>query len=559
MRHLSNVKLVSEDENSWKAHDGASEFVIAKHGLSQDTHDRIKKHFANGGKVQKFDDGGSVEPDESPSYPSVSPIPLGGAPDASIQAALLAQASRPPEPAAQPSPGVQDIEQDARIARAIRGYQDANPPAAAIAQPAVETIPKAKPLAKLAVSGGRTNSADDELTAEIDQQIEARRTEADIERNKLVLQAKNTEDSNMRQQKIWDDAQVQINANQKAQDELANKISNQEIDYNRYWNNKSAPSKISGAIGLILGGIGGGMTHSPNAALGIIEKAIDRDVEQQKAELGKRQNQLSHYMQQGHRLEDAMKLATAHDLSAAEGQMRLISERYAGAELGPELQMQIAGIQQKRRALIQAAHAGSMQNALSAEELRKRRNENELLEGQKALFPGQMKIMNAFRTGAVLPNHMRVILPSELTVNVPGDKPGEFGVTSAVTKEGREKVEVAKRAVSDGLEALKRYEDLASTIGLGGTDTAKGQQAVNDLHNAYEAILQRSSAAKGAEEAKVSAGLSNPTMWLRSESGIKEQAKAFKRSLLRHARSIYETELVGGAKAAQGLIQDEAQ
>jgi len=60
-------------------------------------------------------------------------------------------------------------------------------------------------------------------------------------------------------------------------------IMNAPIDANRFWNSQSTGQKIGASIGIALGAIGAAMTGSgKNEALGIIDRAIDRDIDAQK-------------------------------------------------------------------------------------------------------------------------------------------------------------------------------------------------------------------------------------------------------------------------------------
>jgi hypothetical protein len=77
------------------------------------------------------------------------------------------------------------------------------------------------------------------------------------------------------------------------------------IDPNAYMNNKSATGKVATAIGLILGGIGGGLTHQENPALKFLNAQIDRDVEAQKAELGKKDKLITAFHHQFGDMTDA--------------------------------------------------------------------------------------------------------------------------------------------------------------------------------------------------------------------------------------------------------------
>jgi hypothetical protein len=88
-------------------------------------------------------------------------------------------------------------------------------------------------------------------------------------------------------------------------DALRKDIMDQKIDPNRLWRDKGAGGQAASLIGIILGGIGSGLTGGPNAALQVIDKQIERDINAQTAELGKKENALSHLMQKYNNLEHA--------------------------------------------------------------------------------------------------------------------------------------------------------------------------------------------------------------------------------------------------------------
>lgn len=60
-----------------------------------------------------------------------------------------------------------------------------------------------------------------------------------------------------------------------------------KIDPNRLFRNASTSRMFSGAIGLMLSGIGSALTGQPSQALMVIDRAIDRDIEAQKLQMGK--------------------------------------------------------------------------------------------------------------------------------------------------------------------------------------------------------------------------------------------------------------------------------
>lgn len=81
-----------------------------------------------------------------------------------------------------------------------------------------------------------------------------------------------------------------INQNKAKDDALFQAFQNKTIDPNRVWNNSSTGSKISAGIGLILGGIGSGLTGQPNLAANMINNLIERDIDAQKSDQSKAMN-----------------------------------------------------------------------------------------------------------------------------------------------------------------------------------------------------------------------------------------------------------------------------
>ena len=80
-------------------------------------------------------------------------------------------------------------------------------------------------------------------------------------------------------------------------EQMAQDISNTKIDPKAYWANKDSGSKAMAAIGILISGMSG---RTSNMAMDVIQKNIDRDIDAQKANLGKKQTLLSdNFRQQG--------------------------------------------------------------------------------------------------------------------------------------------------------------------------------------------------------------------------------------------------------------------
>lgn len=92
----------------------------------------------------------------------------------------------------------------------------------------------------------------------------------------------------------------------------SNELATAKIDPKHYLGDMSTAGKVSTAIGLILGGIGGGLSgRGGNVALDVLNKQIDRDIESQKANIDKKTNLLSANMRQFGNLKDAEMMTRA--------------------------------------------------------------------------------------------------------------------------------------------------------------------------------------------------------------------------------------------------------
>lgn len=77
------------------------------------------------------------------------------------------------------------------------------------------------------------------------------------------------------------------------QEKVINDIQNGHIDANAYLNNMGAGQKVSTAIGLILGGMGGGLMHQENPAMKFIQGQIANDVKAQEVNINNKHNLLN--------------------------------------------------------------------------------------------------------------------------------------------------------------------------------------------------------------------------------------------------------------------------
>lgn len=118
----------------------------------------------------------------------------------------------------------------------------------------------------------------------------------------------NTKDLQGLQQK-YDPQYADIDQERSA---LTQDIQNGHIDPNHLINNMGTSQKIGTAIGLILGGIGSGLTGKENPAQQFLQSQINADIEGQKADIGKKENLLSMNMRRFGNLKDAEMMTRAN-------------------------------------------------------------------------------------------------------------------------------------------------------------------------------------------------------------------------------------------------------
>ncbi len=83
------------------------------------------------------------------------------------------------------------------------------------------------------------------------------------------------------------------------------------INSNHYQESRTSGQRVSAAIGMILGGIGGGLLHQANPAVGMLNEQIDRDIKAQMANQDTRKTLLGAYQQQFHNFGDALNMTKA--------------------------------------------------------------------------------------------------------------------------------------------------------------------------------------------------------------------------------------------------------
>lgn len=150
---------------------------------------------------------------------------------------------------------------------------------------------------------------------------------------------------------------------------------NQHIDPKHYLNSMGTGQKISTAIGLILGGMGGGLMHQENPVLGYLNKRIADDIESQKVEMGKAPTLMEANFKRLGNMKDATQLTQLMQTEivkdqiaqvAAKSQDPLVKAR-AGQAIG-QLNMQAAPVKSQiamRQAMMQGMQNGNMDPSMA--------------------------------------------------------------------------------------------------------------------------------------------------------------------------------------------------
>jgi hypothetical protein len=284
----SQFKKVHEDKDSATLmHPKGHQIKIAKTGLSKQLKaqlDKLPMHLADGGDVQEYE-----LPDAAPVEEVYKEVSLPErAPAQMPQEDQMAAAS--PVIESSPNPVPQAVSKQAPMNYPINPNRAPN---------------AVNPMG--AVNQGLMGAYSEGFGLQqrgIDQQAKAQAMQAEAD-----VKAADTHDQQIRQ--LMADHQQKYQALDQEIQHTIKDIDNSHIDPSHYINSKSTLGKVSTAIGLLLGGIGGGLTHQENPALRFLNAQIDRDVDAQKAEVGKKENVLNAYYKQLGNMNDALAMTKA--------------------------------------------------------------------------------------------------------------------------------------------------------------------------------------------------------------------------------------------------------
>lgn len=160
-------------------------------------------------------------------------------------------------------------------------------------------------------------------------------------------------------QQMADQSMVDVKDRIAEQDQRAKAIV--DVNPNRYWNNLTTSGKIANTIALVLGGIGSGLTHGPNMALDRLHGAIKDDIDAQKINIGKKENELSRYMESTKDLQAAQHMVAAQHWATVGAQVAAAQAKAGGQASLPEAAALIGAAKQQQAIETQQAQERSLQ------------------------------------------------------------------------------------------------------------------------------------------------------------------------------------------------------
>lgn len=332
-----NYNLLDEDDNKFVVGNGDSSFSIAKYGLDDGFMEKLRmlpRMQSDGGRIGFFDGGVAQDPSliaQDEGEFSVT-NPLGGVltvpkdfsdpatmelyNKAAAQAELSSEPSleqqrmmATPKPAAPTTPGVEE--------RALQPL----PGAGSTQVPSAGTVP---PYMQIGMGGPQP--APFMLPEDI-------RSGYEKMQQGTMAQAKAHADAAMEQAKLYEEQAIDLKVQEVARQTqmqnldrqiatLQKDIATQKIDPNRIWSNATTGNRVMAGVSLLLGGLSQGLSGAKtNPAMDVINNAIDRDIDAQKAELGKKQNLLSLNLAKYGRLDQAFQATKMQIMAVTQAQI----------------------------------------------------------------------------------------------------------------------------------------------------------------------------------------------------------------------------------------------
>lgn len=342
----------------------ADDLEMAKKIFNPVTHAAITREVATEYPTAARVAGAAVGAGLTPGMPY-----LGGAWGANLAGGLTKDlpAQPKPEAPAQPPP---DQAQDAYF-EALRGI-GMTTPVSGVRAPTLAQPPKADASAAFEA---------DRVATEMQRKAAVEKAQADEALNVSVA-----EDLEKNRQRF----EATLKERNAKADAMMKDISSYKVDPNRYWADASTGQKVVAAISVFLGGFAS--NGGRNQALDLITKFVDDDIGAQRLELGKKQNQLSMYMEQTKDLRAAEDYLRADKLRQVAAQFAVIGSKFEAGSANALAQKATANLMMKAADLDQR----------NAEAQYARDNQQAMLSYDNAKFNVQIAAANQAKQAATV-------------------------------------------------------------------------------------------------------------------------------------------------------------
>jgi len=243
-------------------------------------------------------------------------------------------------------------------------------------------------------------------------------------------------------------------------DQMREEAFNGTIDVNRAFDRMDGGQRALSLIGLLLGGIGAGNT-GVNAAVGVMERMIDRDIDAQAKDLGRKQTAYSNAIQQGYHAEQARQRARLEAMSVLQGSIdraaikngserALLAGQAANAALSAKVATDTMAMQDK--------HLERQQHSIDSEYDREFKNATLRMQAEK---------MRQDREAAALAAFVKMSTPDPKIAALEHVLPDK-SVVVASNPTSKAKLEIIQSAHSDMLTKIAEARKLRKDYG-GGT------------------------------------------------------------------------------------------
>ena len=421
---------------------GATPFKVARRGLSARTLQRIS-HMAVGGVVRASDGvevpnqsvpdavqqptvadwkpGDPPIPDEALPVRQPAPVTINVNPPPTQQTGGLLSALLPEEYAriqqsqqGVPNPALDQKQADAQGMAALnealaqdqkqasdQGAAALNEalanPAPAEQPPVFPKIPPAIPVAQTRSFAGPTPVSLEQVAVQA--QKAAADQQAAVAAAKAEAQAKEDAANLAQMQEVQAERAQFLRDSYARSDEYERQILTQNIDPNHFFASRSTGQNILSGLGIVLGGYAAGLgagpdgRPGPNLALEQLNRNIDRDIDAQKANLGKMQTLYSMNLARTKDREAAYQQTQLDLLAIAKAHTQLIASQFGGQEASANAAALKAQIDQQAVTIRETMANGAASRALTWAKVKRLQDS----DGQAAAAAGQAAAAQAAR------------------------------------------------------------------------------------------------------------------------------------------------------------------